>query len=525
MTRCQPVTVRSRRLAAATVCLLASLATSLAAQQRAPQPDLSRLDAYFEMARSAWEVPGLAVAVLHRGKAVLAKGYGVRERGKTEAAGPDTLFAIASNTKAFTAATVAILVEEGKLKWDTRVADLLPGFQIFDPYVTAELRVDDLFCHRAGFRTFSGDLLWLGTPYDRKEILRRARYLRPWGRFRASYGYSNLMYLAAGEIVATLAGKSWEEFVRERLIEPLGMKRTVLSVKDVAARGDVAMPHGVYGNGNEPIEWSNWDIMAPAGGIISSVNDMSRWLLLQLGGGTLDGRKYFSEESQRRMWILHNPLSLTEEARKRNPHTHFTGYGLGWALSDYRGRLTCQHGGAYEGMASRVALMPEEGLGIVVLTNSNNNVAPALVNRTFDEFLGAPERDWSGEYLERFRKSAAESRQRVQAMEKPPAGPVRPAAPLNAYAGRYGGPLYGDATVSVENGRLVLRLLPNPQLAADLEHRDADVFLLRWRRKFNMFGAGSVQFLTDGSGKVTEFRLDVPNEDFWFDELEFKRLE
>jgi CubicO group peptidase (beta-lactamase class C family) len=500
---------------AVALCLL------LAAQARsAPSdtsfPDLAKLDSYIEKARAEWEVPGLAVAIVKDGKVAFAKGYGVKEQGRQDPVDADTLFAIASNTKAFTSAAIAILSDEKKVKWDERVSDILPYFELYDPWVSHEMRVDDLLCHRSGLKTFSGDLLWYGTSYSREEIIRRARYLKPAFPFRAGYGYSNLMFLAAGEVVAKASGESWDDFVQARILAPLGMKRTITSTHQLGARGNFATPHSSFEGAVERIDWVNWDTMAPAGGIISSANDMARWLLLQLGAGALDGARIFSESAQRTMWTPHNVMSGPSPGSKESD-THFRTYGLGWSVSDFQGHFTAGHGGAYDGMFSQVWLMPEERLGIVVLTNCDRGVMAPIVDRIRDAYLGLPEKDYS--------KLAWETSKLAKAAKKDEPAPknARPPMTLDSYAGTFGGAMYGDATVSTEAGGLVLRLLPNPNLVADLTPLDADTFTLKWRKKFAFFAGGRAQFIPDTKGRIAELRLDVPNNDFWFDELELKK--
>ena len=305
----------------------------------AQTPDISELDEYIAGAREAWDVPGLAVAIVKDDRVVLAKGYGVREHEKAEAVDADTLFAIASNTKAFTAATLAMLAEEGKLTWKDRVQEHLPYFRLYDPYVSAEMRVDDLLCHRSGLGTFSGDLLWYGTPYSPEEVIRRTRHLPPAGSFRAHYGYSNLMFLAAGEVVAQISGKPWSEFVRERVLDPLGMNRTTVTVSRLEELGNFATPHKPTPDGLRTLAWQNWDTMAAAGGIISSVNDMTKWLRVQLNHGKInEDRRLFNKASSQRMWAPQTIIPLSDFSREHYPSTHFRAYGLGWSLADYKGR-------------------------------------------------------------------------------------------------------------------------------------------------------------------------------------------
>jgi CubicO group peptidase (beta-lactamase class C family) len=487
------------------------------------EPDVRALDAFFAEAQDEWPVPGLAVAIVKDGETVLARGYGVRELGGEDSVDENTLFAIASNTKAFTAAALAILVEEGKLGWNDQVQDHLPWFQLYDPWVSAEMRVRDLLSHRSGLGTYSGDLLWYGTGYSAEEVVRRSRFVPQAGPFRASYGYSNLMFIAAGEVVAAVSGTSWPEFVEERILRPLGMDRTLTSTEDLMEAENVATPHKNRTDGVSPIGWYNWDAMAAAGGIISSVSDMARWMKLRLNHGELGGVRIFGEGSSWEMWTVHTPRPISTASRQSEPSTHFLGYGLGWNLNDYQGRLVANHGGGYDGMFSRVVLVPEEGLGIVVLTNSMTSVSTAIANTVLDAYLGVPRRDWSGPMLESWIRDRERFEARQHRFLEERVEGTKPSLELSDYAGRYGGPMYGDAEITLEDRGLVLHLLPNPDLVADLEHLHHDTFLIRWRKTFAWFGTGAASFLLDARGGVSEVRLDVPNDDLWFHELELKR--
>ncbi len=495
-----------------------------AAPAAAQQPDLARLDRAIAAARDAWGVPGLAVAIVKDGQTVLAKGYGVREMGSTDAVDEHTLFAIASNSKAFTSAALAMLVDEGRLAWDDRVQQHLPWFALYDPYVSENMRIRDLLSHRSGLGTYSGDLLWYGTDYSAEEVVRRARFLEPAAPFRASYGYSNLMFIAAGEVVRAVSGRPWQLFVRERILAPLAMERTVTSTDSLSVRDNVATPHARWEGRLQPFPWQNWDAMAAAGGIISSVSEMAEWLELQLDSGVVaPGDTIFRPAQTHQMWTVHTPLAVPASMRELYPSTHFRGYGLGWSLNDYKGRKIVSHGGGYDGMFSRVMMVPEENLGIVVLTNSTTGISTAITNLIADAYLGGEQRDWSALLLERDRAATkAEDARRAAIITATVTG-TRPSLPLEAYTGTYTGPMYGDATVSLEDGGLVLRLLPNDELVADLRHRQHDTFTIEWRRRWPWFGHGVAQFVVGMDGTVGELRLNVPNEDLWFEELELKR--
>ena len=486
---------------------------------------LQEIDEYAAKAGKDWHVPGFAVAIVKDDVVVFAKGYGVRELNKPDQVDKDTLFAIASNTKAFTAAALAILVDEGKLKWDDKVTKFLPWFQLFDPWVTNEFTIRDLLCHRSGLETFSGDLLWYESSYSRDEIIRRARYLKPATSFRSRFGYQNIMFLTAGEIIPVVTGKSWDDFLRERFFTPLGMTRTTTVYKQLLATPNIATPHNELNGTLRVIRYGNVNNVAAAGAINSSVADVAQWIRLQLGRGTFGGKKIFSADRSREMWTPNTIIGgVSEQAEKFNPTTHFNLYGLGWGLSDYQGRKVVSHGGGLDGMTSRVAMMPEENLGLVVLTNSESPLSTIISNKIFDIFLGVAKRDWSADFLARQKQNQqteAAARKKIDAERVPN---TRLSLPMASYAGTYSGAMFGDARVTEEGGKLVLRLVPSPNFVGDLEHWHFDTFRVTWRDSIVYpFQPGLVTFVLDSKGKITEMKIDVPNQDFDFKELEFKR--
>jgi CubicO group peptidase (beta-lactamase class C family) len=486
---------------------------------------LREIDEYAAKAGRDWNVPGFSVAVVKDDKVVFSKGYGVRQLGRPEAVDADTLFAIASNTKAFTAAALAVLVDEGKLKWDDPATKYLPGFQMYDPFVTREMTVRDLLSHRSGLATFGGDLLWFETSYPREEIIRRVRFLRPTSSFRSAYGYQNIMFLAAGEIVPAVTGKSWDDFVRERFFAPLRMARTTTRHQQLLATPNIATPHNELDGKIRVIRYDNVDNAGGAAAINSSVNDMAQWLRLQLGRGTYEGKQIFAAQRSREMWTPHTVASgVSESGEKFNPTTHFNLYGLGWSLNDYQGRLVASHGGGLDGMISRVAMMPEENLGLVVLTNSETPLPNIISNKIFDVFLGVPKRDWSADLMARVKAGRERAAAEAKKIEDARVPDTKPSLALSAYAGTYTGQMFGDARVAEENGKLVVRLVPSPNFVGDLEHWHFDTFRIRWRDSIVYpFPRGFVTFTLNPQGRVDEMKIDVPNPDFDFKELEFKR--
>ena len=467
-------------------------------------------------------MPGIALAIVKDDKVVFAKGYGVREMGKSEKVDENTLFAIASNSKAFTTASLAILVDEKKLSWDDKVVKYLPEFQLYNPYVTSELTIRDLVTHRSGLDTFSGDLLWYETNYNSDEVLRRVRFLKPVSSFRSAFGYQNLMFIAAGKVIEKVSGKTWSQFVTERILTPLGMTGTTASVKDL--KDNFSMPHNESGGKLRVLHSGNVDGASAAAGLNSSVSDVAKWLRLQLGRGKFEGKQVFSEAQSGEMWSAHTILGVNPFPAKDAPTRLFSAYGLGWFLNDYRGRKVVSHGGGLDGMISQTAMMPEENLGLVVLTNSETGVNTIMQNKIFDVFLNAPKRDWSAERLERAKKNKAKEAEEDAKLVASRAANTKPSLPTKDYAGNYVDQLYGDATVAEENGKLVLRFVQSPNFVADLEHWHYDTFQIKWRPSvaYN-FPRGFVSFTIDKTGAVDEMKIDQPNNDFWFYELAFRR--
>ncbi len=504
-------------------CFCLFLAPSLFAQQAAWNPE--GFAEYLESKRDAWDVPGLAVAIVTSDRILFNQGVGTLQVDRPELVDANTRFAIASNTKAFCAATLAILVERGLVRWDDRVQSILPDFQLYDPYVSADLRIRDLLCHRSGLGTFSGDLLWYGTEFTPEQLVQKTRYLKQAGPYREHYGYSNLMFIAAGEVVRKLTGMPWEEFARKEIIEPLGMQRTVFSVESLIADQNAATPHKTLPDQNVPLNWCNWDSMVAAGGIIASTTDMAKWLQVQLRRGKLsEDRRLWSEESSEKMWSPLTVIPVTARHRELFPSSHFRAYGLGWSMMDYRGVKVLSHGGGYDGMYSCVMLVPEADIGVVVLTTSMTTLPTALAYQVVEQAL-APESklDFVDEYHPRFLKEREEFYAKIRDISSVKVPQTAMTHSLEAYCGKYIDPKYGPAEISLENGGLVLKLLPNPRLVAELVHLQYDTFRIEWRDEHAWFEEGACQFLLAINGEIEGLRLDVPNEDLWFDELDFKR--
>lgn len=492
--------------------------------QKDQQKTLKALDEYYAKALIDWEVPGMAIAIVKDDSVIFAKGFGVKEIGKPDKVDANTLFAIASNTKAFTAAALAILVDEGKIKWDDKVTKYLPWFQLYDPYVTYNMTIRDLLSHRSGLATFSGDLLWYATNYSREEVIRRARYLKPVYGFRERYGYSNIMFLTAGEIIHVVSGKPWEDFIAERILKPLRMNRTVTSTNGLKGLDNVAQCHTDFEGKVISIPYINWDNIAPAGSINSSVNDISKWIKLQLNRGKVGSNQIFSVNRSREMWSPNTLQGVSVYSESLFPSIHFKAYALGWGVFDYLGRKIVSHSGGYDGMISYTCLVPEDRLGFVILTNKNSSLYNPLVYKTLDMFLGGKNTDWSAMMLDDNEKQMEMEKKNRTEEEQKRNKDSKPTLALSEYAGLYGGDLYGNAKVTIENGELKLAMIPAPQFKSILKHWQYDTFSIQFP-DFPSLPQGKVTFIINAMGKVEEMRVDVPNPDFDFTELRFKKFE
>ncbi|MGH9914387.1 MAG: serine hydrolase, partial [Pyrinomonadaceae bacterium] len=436
---------------------------------------------------------------------VFAKGYGVRKLGDPTPVNERTLFAIGSSSKAFTATLIAMLVDQDKIKWDDPATKYLPGFQLFDPYVTRELTIRDLLSHRSGLER--GEFLWYGGAYDRDEILRRVRYLKPTWSLRSTFGYQNIMFLAAGQLVARVNSKSWDEVVRQRIFTPLGMTASNTSIKDFKNSDNVSSPHAKVEDKIEVIPWRNIDNMAPAGSINSNVVDMAQWLRLQLGQGTYQNQRLFSSGVAQEMQTSQMVMRFEPPFSLFYPEAHFLNYGLGWFLSDYHGRKLVEHGGAIDGMRAQVAMIPEEKLGLVILTNLNGTLLPvALMYKIIDAYLGAPQRDWSAELLKTSKAFEAQGRVAEKKLEAERVKDTRASLALEKYTGSYKNDLYDEVKITHENGKLSLRF--GPAFTSDLEHWNYDTFRARF------WAAGVVTayitFSLNAQGKIEAVTFNLP---------------
>jgi CubicO group peptidase (beta-lactamase class C family) len=496
--------------------------------ERAMPAQLADFDAYVEQARREFDVTGIAVAIVKDGEIVFERGYGLRSLESREPVDARTLFAIASNTKAFTSAALSMLADEGRLELDDRVIEHLPWFRMADAHVTQEMRIRDLLAHRSGLGLGAGDLLyWPGTEYTTEEVARRLRHVPLTGSFRGQYAYDNILYGVAQLVIEKASGQSYDAFLRTRILEPLGMHGTRFNSDALRDDDNVATGYAKADfKTTVPAPRVSWHNVSGAGGLYSSVHDMAQWMRVQLAGGTYtdaagDTQRLFSEKRQQAMWSVITPIPVGKpsvpELEPAKPN--FLGYGEGWQLSDYRGHKLVWHTGGWPGMVSRLTLLPEHGLGVIVLTSAElSGPFNAITMRVLDAYLGAPRTDWVAAYAAALAKSRDKADEDWQKHVAARDAHSKPSLPLAKYAGTYRDPWYGDVAVTLDDGRLHLRMVPSRDLVGTLNHWQHDTFTVRWNDRW-LNADAFVNFALDHDGKVREVRMEAisPLTDFSFD--------
>ena len=493
---------------------------SASAQKKNANPfatQLTTLEAKMNEGLAKYNVPGGAIAIVYNNEIILSKGFGLKDAATKEPVTENSSFAIASNSKAFTSAALATCVDRGLLKWDDKVQDFLPELKLYDPYVSANLTVRDLLSHRQGFETFAGDLIWYGTNHSRAEILRRWQFVEPKYGFRTTYGYSNIAFLAAGQIVEKVTGKTWDEFVKNEFFIPLGMKNANTSITAFQPGADIASPHNTVKGKNIPIPYVNWDNIGPAGSINACVNELSQWMMLQLNKGTLGGKKYWDEKRTYEMWEYNINKPVSKWQRENMPSRHANGYGMGWELMEYGGHKIVSHGGGYDGMISKTILIPDMNLGFVILTNSNNSLPSAMGFEFLDLFLGVTgSKNWVIEFAPKEEEPQLATATNVENFAW--TTPVK-----SEIDGIYRSDMYGDVEV-IKNGEFYkIDFKPTELFKGNLSHIDNNVFRLHWSTQM-MLPSGKVQFISNMEGEIEEMRVFVENPDFDFSELKLYKV-
>ena len=486
-------------------------------------------DARVESLRKETGVPGMAIAIVENDKVMLAKGFGVKKLGSSDPVDADTIFMTGSTGKAFTVAALGVLVDEGKIGWDDKVIDRLPGFQMYDPWVTREMTIRDLLVHRSGLGLGAGDLLFVPrTNLSRAESVRRLRYIKPATSFRSGYAYDNILYMVAGQLIEDVTGETWEKFTREHVLKPAGMLHSTTDDEGHFSSLDRAQPHarmngGLRGVGDQSVlnERDNLGSNAsPAGGLAVSANDMARWLMIQLDGGALPGSagRLFSEAAHDQMW---KPTVLQPIAQRTGAlaplQPMFSTYALGWDVQDYRGHKIVWHGGAVFGFLTAVVLIPEKHVGFSFEINSEDGtIILGLMYELLDHYLGLPKDTWP-------EKISADRKQRVQealkAYQTAAATPAKvgPSLPLDRYVGTYSDPWYGNIEVAQSNGGLTIDFKSTPRMGGALAHWQYDSFVTRFDDK--TIEPAYVTFGLNADGKVERITMKAvsPLADFSYD--------
>lgn len=484
--------------------------------QSQEKKDYKELYKYIQTAIDSFNMPGLAVGVIKNNEVVFLEGFGYRNTETKKKVDENTVFGIASCSKAFTAASVAILVEEGKLNWNDKVIDHYPGFQLYDPYITRELMVKDLLCHRAGYQTFDGDLLWYGTNYSREEVIKRFRYRKNPYSLREKFGYSNVMYIAAGEVIKNVSGKTWDAFVKEKIFDPLGMNSTTTTNSGFTDKMNLAYPH-LEG---KPMDFINYDNSGPAASINTSAHDLLLWVKLMLNKGQWTDTTIFSEKEY---YTLVTPQTLLNAGKANTiDGTHFSAYGLGWEMKDHDGMKIIDHGGGLPGFHSKVVFVPEDSLGYVILANEISLLVPALerdlLSFYLDDSLG-----WATRYLPYKKMQKNRELKKMGKLEEERVKNTEPSLALESYVGIYEDEMYGQAEISLKNGKLYFEMLPTKQLfSSTMEHWQYNTFKIQVNDPF--LPEGFVTFNLSENGSVEDFKINIDNPDFHFFKLDFKKL-
>jgi CubicO group peptidase (beta-lactamase class C family) len=489
---------------------------------------LANLDADVERVMKLFDVPGIAIAVVKDGQVLSARGFGVRKLGAPDKVDGKTLFEVASNSKAFTAAALAMLVDEGKLAWDDPVTKHLPEFQMYDAYVTHEMTVRDLLTHRSGLGLGAGDLLWWPTTsFSTDEIIHKLRFIQPSTSFRSSYAYDNLLYIVAGKIIAAKSGKTWGETIRERILTPVGMASTTTSLQENEGNPNVANAHSKINDKIAAVKAMPVPNAVGAVGINTNAEDIARWMNVLLAQGKLgtgaDGKeaRLFSAKQARELWTAQTPMRIGEpNARLAGTKANFAAYGLGFQLRDYHGRLLALHSGALQGFYSKVVLVPEEKLGIAILTNAEsggslNALQWQLLGRLVDR---DDKSDWIGAVAAVEDEMHAKEKARLAKAGASRAARSQPSLPRTAYDGDYQDPWYGIASIRHVGGKQVLSLSRTPDLSGELEHFQHDTFIVHWKeRNFNADAYVTFALNPDGSIERLKMQPISTETDFSYD--------
>jgi CubicO group peptidase (beta-lactamase class C family) len=496
-----------------------------------------QVDSLVNYSMQKFHVPGVAVGVVKDGKIIYNKGFGLKNIDKKKSSVDEhTLFAIGSNTKAFTTAALAILVDEGLISWDTKVRDVIPEFQMYNDYVTENFIIEDLITHRSGLGLGAGDLMIFPerTDFTINDIVKNFQYFKPVSPFRTKFDYDNLLYIVAGEVIARVSKMPWKEFMKEKVILPLGLHDTYTTYSDITPLDNIADPHAVVNGVPEVIETFEFDlnkINGAAGSFYSSVNDMSKWMILQMNEGRYGdslSKTLFSDLQHNLMWTIHTVTSGNKNPRY---NTHFGGYGYGWFLKDMKGYMCVSHTGGMPGMLSKVIMIPDIKLGIVVLTNASDDGAgmfSAVTNAIVDSYLGLDNYDWVGKYAMMFSQRQSNADSVLMAVWEKAENNNLKDIDIKNFTGIYRDDWMGEAEIYEKDGKLWFRMKRSPKLSGQMLFYNANTFAVKWDYRA-MNADAFATFCLDEHGKAQSLKLKgiSPTIDFSFDfpDLYFRRIQ
>jgi len=480
------------------IVLFLLISTPFSAEKKTQKVDLKGFDTFVTKTMEEWKVPGLGISIVKDGKVIFSKGFGFRDVKKGLKVTPETLFAIGSCSKAFTAVTMGILVDEGKLDWDKPVREYLPSFKLKDPFATEGMTPRDLVCHRSGLPRH--DSMWYNSSATRKELFDRLQYLEPSRDFRTTFQYQNLMFMTAGYMVGKVAGTTWEKFVQNRIFGSLSMNDSNFSVEDSKKAPDFALPYMEKEDKVIEIPFRNIDTVGPAGSINSNVIDMADWLLLNLNKGKFGEKQIISEESLKE---IHSPQMISSKSFKYDESFYST-YGMGWGITAYRGHLMLSHGGGIDGFTALVTFMPRDNIGMVILTNMSGTPLPGIVAyNAYDRLLGLDQIPWNKRIKDQRDKAKEEAEKAKKEKDKDRKLNTKPSHPLEDYAGDYEHPGYGVVSIKKEGDRL--KGVFN-SISFDVEHYHYDIFEMS-NEFFDM--TEKVSFFTDNKGNISSLSVQL----------------
>lgn len=450
------------------------LLLSFAAGAQTPSFITDSLDRYIERGMQQWQIPGLAIAIVKDGKVVLMKGYGVRELGKPDKVDANTLFIIASNSKLFTGTSLAKLDFEKKLSLNDRITQYIPWFRLYDSNATRMANIRDMLCHRLGTKTFQGDFTFWDSNLPKDSIVWKMRYLKPPGEFRQDYGYCNSAFLVAGQVLEKVTGQSWEQYVKENMLAPLNMTNTYMNTAGLAQRNNVAHPHNNLYSSITKIPFDNVDNLGPATSMVSNVNDLTHWLLCQLDSGRYEGKRVLPWPVLQKT----RDINIVTGSRKSTVYpTHIRGYGLGVYTTDYAGRQVYWHTGGAFGHVTNVCFVPEEKLGITILTNNDNqSFFEALRYQILDAYMNVAYTDRSAFQWGFFAQGKKETDTAIAAMKARAERKNLPETPLIDFTGTYTNTVYGKISISKSGNMLICRFAHHPDLIGYMDYMDNNEF-------------------------------------------------